>query len=81
MINLGLWHTAPDATLLTNLFAAAKAGTFGPIDLDHLHATGISSGAYMTSRMAFSYEVRMGRGGGGGGRALWARSVGRAYRT
>ena len=58
MINLGQWPTAPDATMLTNLFAAAKAGTFGPIDLDHLHATGISSGAYMTSRMAFSYEVR-----------------------
>src|SRR5262249_52034297 len=30
-------------------------GTFGPIDMSRLYATGISSGGYMTSRMAVSY--------------------------
>lgn len=46
---------SPDDTLMQNLFKASEAGNFGPIDRAHLYAMGISSGGYMTSRMAVSY--------------------------
>jgi dipeptidyl aminopeptidase/acylaminoacyl peptidase len=35
-----------------------SAGQFGAIDMTRLYATGISSGGYMTSRMAVSYPGR-----------------------
>jgi poly(3-hydroxybutyrate) depolymerase len=49
------WAGAPDDTLMKDLFAAIGAGTFGAIDSTRLYAAGISSGGYMTSRMAVSY--------------------------
>lgn len=56
MIDIGLWPTAPDYTLLKNLFAMMKDDSvFGPLDLSKLHCAGISSGGYMSSRMAFFY--------------------------
>jgi poly(3-hydroxybutyrate) depolymerase len=49
------WKDSPDAALMTKLFSAFADGTFGPLDATTLFATGISSGGYMTSRMAVSY--------------------------
>jgi predicted esterase len=40
---------------MQNLFKASEAGNFGPINRGRLYAMGISSGGYMTSRMAVSY--------------------------
>jgi predicted esterase len=40
--------------ILSNL----AAGSFGPCDGTRLYATGLSSGGYMTSRMAVSYPGR-----------------------
>ncbi len=54
--NSGLpWDSTSDKTFIDALLEGMRAGTFGPIDLTHLYATGISSGGYMTSRMAVSY--------------------------
>jgi poly(3-hydroxybutyrate) depolymerase len=51
------YDTSSDATLIPVLLAEiAKGSTFGPIDTKRLYATGISSGGFMTSRMAVSYE-------------------------
>ena len=52
------WSGCPDDVLMQNLFAAARVGKFGPIDTTHLYAMGISSGGFMTSRMAVSYTGR-----------------------
>jgi len=49
------YDTTADAEFIPALLAAIAAGSFGPIDPSHLYATGISSGGYMTSRMAVSY--------------------------
>ena len=49
------YATSPDASFIPKLLAAIDDGTFGPVDKTHLYATGISSGGYMTSRMAVSY--------------------------
>lgn len=49
------WDLAPDHQLMLAIFAALKGGTFGPLNPERLYATGISSGGYMTSRMAVSY--------------------------
>lgn len=49
------WSTSPDAALMTALFAAVEAGDFGPLDPKRRFAAGISSGGYMTSRMAVAY--------------------------
>jgi poly(3-hydroxybutyrate) depolymerase len=49
------WETSADHALMVTLFSELDAGTFGPIDLKELFAAGISSGGYMTSRMALSY--------------------------
>jgi predicted esterase len=38
------------------LFAALSAGELGSLDPQSLYAMGISSGGYMTSRMAVSYQ-------------------------
>lgn len=52
------WGVAPDAEMMTDLFAAMGEGKLGRIDLGRLYATGISSGGFMTSRMAVSYGGR-----------------------
>ncbi|GAB4528862.1 MAG: hypothetical protein Tsb0020_45910 [Haliangiales bacterium] len=53
-----LWSGSPDNRLMLALFNAIAAGDFGPLDATRLYATGISSGGYMTSRMAASYPGR-----------------------
>lgn len=50
------WEASPDAKLMTELFAGIERGDFGAVDPTRLYATGISSGGYMTSRMALSYQ-------------------------
>lgn len=52
------WSTAPDHDFMLAMFAAIEDGTFGPIDAERYYATGISSGGYMSSRMAVSYRGR-----------------------
>lgn len=52
------WGSAPDHQLMLALFEAIERGELGAIDRDALFATGISSGGYMTSRMAVSYPGR-----------------------
>lgn len=52
------WDLAPDSALMTAIFAAIGDGTFGSLDPGRLYATGISSGGYMTSRMAVSYASK-----------------------
>lgn len=54
----GNWEPSPDAKLMTAIFEALERGDFGPVDSARLYATGISSGGYMTSRMALSYPGR-----------------------
>ena len=51
----GDWEGSADDALMSALLDGIGAGDFGPLDLDRLYATGISSGGYMTSRMAVSY--------------------------
>lgn len=54
--NSGLsWDSTSDKTFIDGMLAGMRTGTFGPIDMTHLFAAGISSGGYMTSRMAVSY--------------------------
>ena len=52
------WETSEDHAFMLTIFAAIEDGTFGPLALDRWYATGVSSGGYMTSRMAVSYEGR-----------------------
>jgi hypothetical protein len=52
------WPPAPDNGFLAALFAAIDAGQLGPLSKDRWYATGVSSGGYMTSRMAVSYQGR-----------------------
>jgi dienelactone hydrolase len=49
------WTTSSDHALMLKLFDAIAAGDFGPLDSSRLYAMGISSGGYMSSRMAVSY--------------------------
>jgi len=49
------WDTTTDKTFVDGLLVALGRGDFGPIDSSRRYATGISSGGYMTSRMALSY--------------------------
>ncbi len=49
------WEGSPDDEMMLTLLEGMAAGDFGPLDLDALYATGISSGGYMTSRMAVDY--------------------------
>ncbi len=51
-----LWESSRDHKLMQGLLAGMEDGELGPLDPDALYATGISSGGYMTSRMAVSYE-------------------------
>ncbi len=53
-----LWEASGDHRLMLALLAAVDAGDLGPLDADRLYATGISSGGYMTSRMAVAYPGR-----------------------
>jgi dienelactone hydrolase len=53
-----LWTLAPDNAFLDDLFAAVDAGHLGAVDHARWYATGVSSGGYMTSRMAVSYPGR-----------------------
>lgn len=48
------YEKSEDDIFLNNLLAEMKNGKFGPIDMNNLFATGISSGGYETSRMAVS---------------------------
>eukprot|EP01116_Phalansterium_solitarium_P024103 TRINITY_DN8718_c0_g1_i1.p5 TRINITY_DN8718_c0_g1~~TRINITY_DN8718_c0_g1_i1.p5 ORF type:complete len:289 (+),score=59.00 TRINITY_DN8718_c0_g1_i1:1353-2219(+) len=49
------WSLADDNVFMLNIFECIRNKTFGPLDITHMHGTGISSGGYMTSRMAISY--------------------------
>lgn len=49
------WETSDDHAFMLLVFAAIEDGTFGPLDAGKLFAAGVSSGGYMTSRMAVSY--------------------------
>ncbi len=50
------WAGSPDDIFITRTLAAIASGAFGPIDSARLYAMGISSGGFMTSRMAISYR-------------------------
>jgi dipeptidyl aminopeptidase/acylaminoacyl peptidase len=52
------WSGCPDDVLMKNLFTALSGGALGPVDGARLYAMGISSGGFMTSRMAVSYPGR-----------------------
>ncbi|MFT3923247.1 MAG: hypothetical protein QM778_12005 [Myxococcales bacterium] len=45
----------PDYGFIKGILEKLEAGVFGPVDMSRVFATGISSGGYMTSRMAVSY--------------------------
>ena len=49
------WEISNDHELMLAIFAEAERGTFGELDTSRWFATGISSGGYMTSRMAIAY--------------------------
>ncbi len=53
-----LWNTSSDHAFMTSILQAIRGGSFGALDPDRLYATGISSGGFMTSRMAVSYRGR-----------------------
>ncbi|MES2639934.1 MAG: plasmid partitioning protein [Myxococcota bacterium] len=52
------WTASPDHRLMVGILDALDAGELGPLDPDRLFAAGISSGGYMTSRMAVAYPGR-----------------------
>jgi hypothetical protein len=49
------YDISSDSRFIPLLIEEIGSGTFGPANTDRLYATGISSGGYMTSRMAVSY--------------------------
>lgn len=49
------WWSAADAYFVDDILSGIAAGDFGDLDSDDVFATGLSSGGYMTSRMAVSY--------------------------
>ncbi|MFO0577216.1 MAG: plasmid partitioning protein [Polyangia bacterium] len=53
-----LWTTSSDHALMLSTLRAIGDGRFGPLDPSRLYAMGISSGGFMTSRMAVSYRGR-----------------------
>ncbi len=52
------WDLSGDHQFMLDLFDELDAGTFGPVDTRRMYATGISSGGYMSSRMADAYPGR-----------------------
>lgn len=52
------WETSSDHRLMIAILQGIEDGDFGALDPTRLYATGISSGGYMTSRMAESYPGR-----------------------
>lgn len=50
-----LWTTSSDHAFLVAIVQAIRGGRFGALNPDRLYALGISSGGFMTSRMAVSY--------------------------
>jgi hypothetical protein len=52
------WPGSPDDVFLQALFAAIDGGQLGPLSATQWYATGVSSGGFMTSRMAVSYQGR-----------------------
>lgn len=50
-----IWETTTDSVFMRGLLDAIAKGTYGAVDAKRLYATGVSSGGYMTSRMAVSY--------------------------
>jgi poly(3-hydroxyoctanoate) depolymerase len=52
------WTLSKDHALMLELFDAVDAGEFGPMDASRWYAMGISSGGYMTSRVAIEYPGR-----------------------
>ncbi|MFT3707911.1 MAG: hypothetical protein QM817_09670 [Archangium sp.] len=52
------WDGAPDDVFMKAIFAKITDGSFGALDPHRWFAGGISSGGYMTSRMAVSYSGR-----------------------
>lgn len=50
------WSTSSDHAFLISIFQAIRSGRFGSLDPERLYAMGISSGGFMTSRMAVSYR-------------------------
>ena len=51
-------HPIASWMITVDLFDELDAGTFGPVDPRRMYATGISSGGYMSSRMADAYPGR-----------------------
>ena len=49
------WATAPDRYFTDSILRELGRGRFGPINTNRLFTTGMSSGGYMTSRMAIAY--------------------------
>lgn len=49
------WESSDDHALMLAIFAGVEGGDFGDLGATRLFAAGISSGGYMTSRMAVSY--------------------------
>ncbi len=54
----GNYDASADGVFIPQLLDKVAQGAFGRVDMTHLYATGISSGGYMTSRMAVSYPGR-----------------------
>ncbi len=52
------WTGSEDDLLVRQMFTAIGTGVLGPLDAQRLAAMGISSGGFMTSRMAVSYPGR-----------------------
>src|SRR3569832_1814274 len=52
------WELSPDHSFMLAIFDAIAGGAFGLLNPLRLYAAGISSGGYMTSRMAVSYPGR-----------------------
>jgi dienelactone hydrolase len=50
-----LWNTSSDHAFLMAIWKAIHDGKFGSLDAGRMYAMGISSGGFMTSRMAVSY--------------------------
>ena len=52
------WPPAPDNSFMLALFGAIDAGQLGPLSHTRWFGTGVSSGGYMTSRLAIAYSDR-----------------------